>query len=50
VALVVKEVSLREKGPFMANRPRKVSIPLKTPDLGKVLPKSKRLRAMETRV
>jgi len=45
-----KEVSLRAKGPFVENRPRKVSMPLKTPDLGKVLPGSKKFRAMETSV
>jgi len=45
-----REVSLSAKGPFVANGPIKVNVPLKTPDLEKVFPRSKRLRAMETRI
>jgi len=45
-----REVSLRAIGPFVEYGPRKVSMPLKTPNLRKVLPKSKRLKAMETRI
>jgi len=50
MALVAREVSLRAKGPFEANRPRKVNMPLKTPDVGLVLPRSKKTRSMEIRV
>ena len=50
VELVSKEVGVRAKGPIMENRPRKVHILFKTLDLGKVLPRSIRLRAMETRI
>jgi len=45
-----KEVSRRAKDPFVANMPRKVSMPLKALDLGKVWLRSIRLKAMETRV
>jgi len=50
VALVTKGSEPKVKGPFMANRLRKVSMSLKTLDQGKVLPRNKRLRAIETRV
>jgi len=49
VALVTKG-SLRAKGSFVVKRPRKFHMPFKAPNLGKVLPRSKRLRAMKTKI
>jgi len=48
--LLLREASLRAKGSFVANKPTKVHAPLKTPNLGKVLTRSKRLRAMKIRI
>jgi len=49
-SLAPPNVALRAEVLFMANRPRKVNVPLKTLDLGKELPRSKRLREIETRI
>jgi len=49
MALVAKGGKSKCKRPFLENRPRKVNIPLKAHDLGKVWPRSKRLRTMKTR-
>ena len=50
VALVAKGGKSKGKRTFVASRPRKVSMPLKALELGKVWPRSRRLRPMETRV
>jgi len=50
VALIAKGSKPKGKGPFHGKDPRKVHTLLKTLDLGKVLPRGKRLRALETRV
>jgi len=50
VALVAKGSKPKCKRPFRGKQAKKVNAPLKTCDLGKALPRSKRLRAMERRI
>jgi len=48
--LLIRVANLRAKGPFVANRPRKVYAPLKTVDLRKALSRSKTQRITEARI
>jgi len=52
VALITKGRKYKGKKAFLwqTSQERYVNVPLKTPDLGKVLPRSRRLRAMGTRI
>jgi len=48
--LLLRTVTLKVKGLFVASRPRKVHEHLKTPDLRLVLPRNKWIRIMGRRI